>query len=101
MAQHGIMNDVPMAAGHNHCNPTPSPTPDDGPHHPRSSGNMLEHFACGYCQLLVHLPLLLAIFIVIIRLLLLSTRTPPPLKYSPYHFTFFPGRSQPRAPPVN
>nr|WP_240987357.1 DUF2946 domain-containing protein [Erwinia piriflorinigrans] len=101
MAQHGMMNDMPMVGGHNHCNPTLSQTPDDGLHHQRSSGNMLEHFACGYCQLLVHLPLLLAIFIVIIRMLLLSTRTPAPLKFSPYHFTFFPGLSQPRAPPVN
>lgn len=100
MAQHGMMDDMPMPAGHNHCNTTPPVTSDNAQHHKRISGTMLDHFACGYCQLLVHLPLLLAIFIVIIRLLLLSTITPPPLKFSPYHFTFFPGLSQPRAPPV-
>lgn len=102
MAQHGMTDEMPLAADNAHCDTAPSPSQaaDTGQHHNRSGGKMPGHFACGYCQLLVNLPLLLAIFIVVIRLLLLSTRTPPPLKFTPYHFTFFPGLSQPRAPPV-
>lgn len=102
MAPHGMTDEMPLVADNSLCDSAtlPSQAADTAQHHNRSGGKMLGHIACGYCQLLVHLPLLLAIFIVVIRLLLLSTRTPAMLKFSPYHFTFFPGLSQPRAPPV-
>ncbi|CAX55568.1 conserved uncharacterized protein [Erwinia pyrifoliae Ep1/96] len=99
MAQHGMMDKMPTATDNAPCH-APAPA-ENGQHHTRSGGKLLEHFACGYCQLLVNLPLLLAIFLVVIHLLLLSARIPPPLNFPPYHFTFFPGLSQPRAPPVS
>ncbi|MBZ2399211.1 DUF2946 domain-containing protein [Erwinia amylovora] len=99
MAQHGMMDGMPTAADNDLCH-SQAPS-ENGQHSDRGGGKLPEHFACGYCQLLVNLPLLLAIFLVVIRLLLLSARTVAPLHLPPCHLTFFPGLSQPRAPPVS
>lgn len=76
---------------------------DGGNYHPPAMnddmGNM-DDFACGYCLLLVHLPWLLWIAVPLAWLMLFASGTPPPLNIPPYHFTFFPGLSQPRAPPA-
>lgn len=55
-------------------------------HHGSSSAMMMDdrsmmdegHFACGYCELLVHVALVFWVFIPIIWLLLIITRAPPP-----------------------
>lgn len=63
-------------------------------------GGMMDDFACGYCQLLVHLPLLLYLFIPLIWLLFRLASPAPAARYSSWFASdFFPGLSQPRAPP--
>ncbi|MEM6159622.1 DUF2946 domain-containing protein [Erwinia sp. P6884] len=64
------------------------------------SMGMMDDFACGYCQLLAHFPVLAWILIPVISLLLLISRVSSPLFTSVIPLTFFPGISQPRAPPV-
>ncbi|MFS2222562.1 DUF2946 domain-containing protein [Pantoea sp. B65] len=61
---------------------------------------MMDDFACGYCQLLAHFPVLAWVLIPLISLLLLSSRASPSLLSSVTPVTFFPGISQPRAPPA-
>ncbi len=61
---------------------------------------MMDDFACGYCQLLAHFPVLAWVLIPLISLLLLSSRASPSLISPATPVTFFPGRSQPRAPPA-
>lgn len=67
---------------------------------PMDHGAMPDgEFACGYCELLVHVPLMVWIFIPFIWLLMRISRAPPPLMASapvirqPYVFPC------PRAPP--
>lgn len=64
------------------------------------SMGMMDDFACGYCQLLVHFPLMAGIALFAVLLLLIVSRTPHrhPVPVAP--FTLFIGPSQPRAPPV-
>lgn len=59
----------------------------------------MDEFSCGYCELLAHLPILVWIFIPLLWLILLTSRLPPPLALPPYPQCWFPGTSQPRAPP--
>lgn len=59
----------------------------------------MSDFSCGYCELLVHLPMLVWIFIPLLWLILLTSRLPPPLTLPAYPLCWFPGTSQPRAPP--
>ncbi|WP_319928969.1 DUF2946 domain-containing protein [Xenorhabdus santafensis] len=62
---------------------------------------LMDDIACGYCQLLINLPLLAGNFIPFILLLLIISRAPPALRlYSPIVQLFY-GESQPRAPPLN
>lgn len=42
-----------------------------------------ESFACGYCELLVHVPLMLWTAVPLIWLMLLISRSPPPLRTLP------------------
>ncbi|WP_072166397.1 DUF2946 domain-containing protein [Erwinia sp. Leaf53] len=65
--------------------------------HPHPRG--MDEFSCGYCELLAHLPILVWIFIPLLWLILLTSRLPPPLALPPYPQCWFPGTSQPRAPP--
>ncbi|EIX9083766.1 DUF2946 domain-containing protein [Klebsiella aerogenes] len=63
-------------------------------------GDMMDDVACGYCVMLIHLPLMIWVFAAIIWLTLRISVTPPP-RLILRHFTpFFPGIAQPRAPPV-
>lgn len=64
-----------------------------------SSMGGMNKFSCGYCELLVHLPMLVWIFIPLLWLILLSSRLPPPLTLPAFPLCWFPGTSQPRAPP--
>lgn len=58
-----------------------------------------EGFACGYCELLIHVPLIVWVFIPLLWLALLQARMPPPLHLA---LPFPPQRYEihrPRAPP--
>jgi len=70
------------------------------PHGNRSDGGIMDDFACGYCQLLVHSPLLAWMLIPLISLLFFITRVASSLFSPVTPITFFPGISQPRAPPA-
>lgn len=73
---------------------------------PDHAAGMMDHaamndagFACGYCDLLIHVPLLLWLFIPFIWLALLLSRAPPP---APIAAPLLRPRRQlyrPRAPP--
>ena len=88
-----------------HAPPEPStdaPPADHVQHHTMPDGtDMKDGFACGYCQLLVHFPLLLCLFIPLLWLLFrLASRVPPPRMILWFPAPLFPGTCQPRAPPA-
>ncbi len=73
----------------------------DSPRHLMTGDmGMMDDFACGYCQLLAHFPVLAWVIIPLISLLLMCSRVPPSLRCPVAPETFFPGISQPRAPPA-
>jgi len=95
-----------MAADHNHSSHT-APSPgyhahhgENGGHHMMGSSSMAGDFACGYCELLIHCPLIFWLFAPLIWLLLVSSRAPPLIIYCLFPLTYFAGCAQPRAPPV-
>lgn len=95
-----MMNDMPMPAMSGHAAMMMHAGAAEAMHHDMGSEmGMMGDFACGYCQLLVHMPLLLCLFIAFFWLMCLIARTPPALILPAYHVTFFPGICQPRAPP--
>lgn len=64
-------------------------------HHQMTQGE----FACGYCDLLVHVPLLLWVFVPFIWLMLVISRAPPlRVRVTPV-IRRFSGLHRPRAPP--
>ncbi len=69
---------------------------------PGMDHHMMEdgEFACGYCDLLVHVPLMMWVFIPFIWLIMMSCRAPPltPLQ-APVIRRFSP-TNRPRAPPA-
>ncbi|MFK8257194.1 DUF2946 domain-containing protein [Erwinia sp. AnSW2-5] len=103
---HGDMNGMTMDEMTTLHSPpssmTAAPPSDHGQHHTMPSGMaMMDDFACGYCQLLVHFPLLLLVFIPLIWLLFRLTLQAPSSRYqSWFSSAFFLSISQPRAPPV-
>ncbi|WP_228864677.1 DUF2946 domain-containing protein [Xenorhabdus sp. PB30.3] len=62
---------------------------------------LMDDIACGYCQLLINLPLLSGSFIPFILLTLTISRAPPAPRFSGPAIRLFYGESQPRAPPLN
>ena len=66
-----------------------------------SPGGMMDNVFCGYCQLLVHVPLLLFLFIPFVWLITQREIRPPVVVQTILHSIFFPGISQPRAPPIH
>ncbi|OTA19922.1 hypothetical protein Xbed_01852 [Xenorhabdus beddingii] len=62
---------------------------------------LMDDIACGYCQLLINLPLLATGFVPFILLTLIVSRTPPASCFSGPIIRLFYGESQPRAPPLN
>ncbi|CDH27244.1 conserved exported hypothetical protein [Xenorhabdus bovienii str. Jollieti] len=62
---------------------------------------LMDDIACGYCQLLINLPLLTWVFIPFIWLALTISRTPPVRFFLGSAIQLFYGESQPRAPPLN
>ncbi|WP_340614419.1 DUF2946 domain-containing protein [Xenorhabdus thailandensis] len=61
---------------------------------------IMDDIACGYCQLLINLPLLAGGFIPFILLTLIVFRAPPILRFFGPVIRLFYGESQPRAPPL-
>ncbi|MBE8595048.1 DUF2946 domain-containing protein [Xenorhabdus sp. BG5] len=62
---------------------------------------LMDDIACGYCQLLINLPLLAGGFVPFILLTLIVSRTPPVSRFFGPVIRLFYGESQPRAPPFN
>ncbi|OTA15737.1 hypothetical protein Xvie_02591 [Xenorhabdus vietnamensis] len=62
---------------------------------------LMDDIACGYCQLLINLPLLAGGFVPFILLTLMVSRAPPASRFSGPTIRLFYGESQPRAPPLN
>ena len=61
---------------------------------------MASGFACGYCDLLVHVPLMLWVFIPFIWWMCLICRAPPPPAINPPRRRRFLRTHRPRAPPL-
>lgn len=95
-----------MAADHNHnAHTMPSSGhhahhAEDSDHHMMGGSSMAGDFVCGYCELLIHCPLIVWLFIPFIWLLLVSSRAPPLIIYVLFPLTDFVSSAQPRAPPV-
>lgn len=71
--------------------------------HRMMSGNAMspmEEIACGYCQLLIHLPFILFVLTALLWLMLLCVRLSPPLRtiFTPIFRAWTPQRA--RAPPA-
>jgi hypothetical protein len=69
---------------------------------PGMDHHMMEdgEFACGYCDLLVHVPLMMWVFIPFIWLMMVISRAPPlPRLQAPLIRRFSP-TNRPRAPPA-
>ncbi|WP_099118949.1 DUF2946 domain-containing protein [Xenorhabdus ishibashii] len=62
---------------------------------------LMDDIACGYCQLLINLPLLAGGFVPFILRTLVVSRTPPASSFCGPVIRLFYGESQPRAPPLN
>ncbi len=62
---------------------------------------LMDDIACGYCQLLINLPLLSGTFVPFLLLTLTISRAPPTPCFSGQTIRLFYGESQPRAPPLN
>lgn len=62
---------------------------------------MDDGVACGYCDLLVHVPLMLWVFIPFIWLMCLISRAPPPQHIVHLALPRLKGSYQPRAPPLS
>ncbi|MDH2067042.1 DUF2946 domain-containing protein [Pantoea sp. GD03673] len=73
--------------------------------HHHSDMSMTDHemmgpgFACGYCDLLVHVPLVLWVFVPFIWWMCLLSRAPPPSAINPPQRRWMLRLPQPRAPP--
>lgn len=64
-----------------------------------SGGGMMDDSACGYCQLLVHFPVIVWVFTPFIWLTLIISRAPPGSFFSYLPFSTLLFDFQPRAPP--
>lgn len=58
-----------------------------------------EGFACGYCELLVHVPFIVGIFIPMVWLMVLLARAPPLSRVLPPQCPPLYAKHLPRAPP--
>jgi hypothetical protein len=69
---------------------------------PGMSHHMMDdgEFACGYCDLLVHVPLLLWVFIPFIWLIMVISRAPPLPQVAAPIVRRFSSIHRPRAPPA-
>ncbi len=90
------MSDMQMPS---HSGADSSHTMPDMMMHHAGMGEMMDDAACGYCVMLMHMPVLLLIFAAIIWLAFNLSVAPPPRLITRRFSLYFPGVSQPRAPP--
>lgn len=64
-----------------------------------ADSGLMDDSACGYCQLLIHLPFLSWVFIPFIWLTLVISRPPPDSSFAYIPFSVLTADCQPRAPP--
>ncbi|MDC9588934.1 DUF2946 domain-containing protein [Xenorhabdus sp. XENO-10] len=100
------MSDMQNSDNSSHHNPSHhqvSPPPHSMNHHGADHihTGLMDDIACGYCQLLINLPLLAEGFVPFILLTLIVSRAPLALRLSGSTIRLFYGESQPRAPPLN
>ncbi len=67
---------------------------------PDPGASLMDDIACGYCQLLLHVPLIVWLFIPFIWLAWRITRAPPPAVIAPLLAQHEDAGALPRAPPV-
>ncbi|MCT4716250.1 DUF2946 domain-containing protein [Enterobacteriaceae bacterium H18W14] len=67
---------------------------------PGPGASLMDDIACGYCQLLLHVPLIVWLFIPFIWLAWRITRAPPPPVIAPLLAQHDDAEALPRAPPV-
>ena len=100
----GMMADMDMSAGEmpvHHSMQPDSHQPPSMPDMPMMMhGGVMDDSACGYCVMLIHLPLMLWVFVAVIWLTLRVSNSPPPRLILRSFTVFFPGIAQPRAPPA-
>ncbi|MBI6547359.1 DUF2946 domain-containing protein [Xenorhabdus sp. VLS] len=92
-----------MQNGHNNSHHQTSSSSHSMNHHGADHIHMglMDDIACGYCQLLINLPLLAGGFAPFILLTLIISRAPPAPRFFGPIIRLFYGESQPRAPPLN
>ncbi|WON76977.1 DUF2946 domain-containing protein [Serratia sp. UGAL515B_01] len=96
-----MLNTMPDMEHGSHSSGNTCSTPHSLPHHlvVKPGSSPMEDIACGYCQLLIHLPLIQTVFIPFIWLILLVSQAPfLPVIVSPLLSACYPD-SRPRAPP--
>ena len=67
---------------------------------PGMGSSLMDDIACGYCQLLLHIPLIIWLFIPFIWLIWRISRAPPPPVIAPLLAEHDDAEALPRAPPV-
>jgi len=67
---------------------------------PGAGASLMDDIACGYCQLLLHIPLIVWLFIPFIWLAWRISRTPPSPVIAPLLAQHDDAEALPRAPPV-
>ncbi|WP_244212389.1 DUF2946 domain-containing protein [Buttiauxella izardii] len=67
---------------------------------PGMGASLMDDIACGYCQLLLHIPLIVWLFIPFIWLVWRISRAPPPPVIAPLLSQHDDAEALPRAPPV-
>ncbi|MDC9603867.1 DUF2946 domain-containing protein [Xenorhabdus griffiniae] len=82
----------------NHCMPATHTMNHHGVDHIHMG--LMDDIACGYCQLLINLPLLAGGFVPFILLTLIVFRALPISRFFGPVIRLFYGESQPRAPPL-
>lgn len=67
---------------------------------PAVGASLMDDIACGYCQLLLHIPPIVWLFIPLVWLAWRITRAPPPPVIAPPIAQHADAETLPRAPPV-
>ncbi|MGX8941057.1 DUF2946 family protein [Symbiopectobacterium sp. Eva_TO] len=92
----GRVERMPLPQAHemamNHHSATPAA-------HHHAAMMQEEGFACGYCELLVHVPFIIGIFIPMVWLMVLLARAPPLPRVLPPYCPPLDATNLPRAPP--
>lgn len=110
---HGMAMPGMMAMSHEAAQPHHANTANENHHKHQGTGDSntpqhpagtmqatLDDLACGYCELLVHFPLIVWLFVPLIWLLFTSSVAPPTRPVLHFPAPFFPGSCLPRAPPA-